>query len=194
MSSGFCIVMSTHQKGVRWSIGAIVVIHNITFCLALLISSFAHAEMTNILVEKVIDDDNIIIATESGERLLLEKWTTQLSPLSLEGEYFPADVSALWVKIFIEGKGEIKWSVEKELEASETHVSSPCNYATYKIDNVSNDETFVISGKTFGAKIYCRGWKSGERIRFIEGSHRGVCVGAKILNLDRNETCEVWCE
>lgn len=84
--------------------------------LVLLASSISNAEIMKVLVEKEIDDDHIIIVTAKGDRLILEKWTMKLSPLLFEGKIFFADVSSMWVKIYIEGKSEIKWSVEKNLD------------------------------------------------------------------------------
>jgi len=81
----------------------------------LIVGPIANAEVMKILVEKEIDDDHIIIVTANGDQLLLEKWTMKFSPLLFEGKIFLADVTAMWVKIYIEGKGEIKWSVEKHL-------------------------------------------------------------------------------
>lgn len=75
----------------------------------------AKAEVMNIVVAKEIDDDHIIIVTAKGDQLLLEKWTLKFSPLSFEGKMFVADVSSMWVKIYVEGKGEIKWTIEKHL-------------------------------------------------------------------------------
>lgn len=83
--------------------------------MGLFIGFIANAEVMNILVAKEIDDDHIIVVTAKGDQLLLEKWTMKLSPLLFEGKTFLADVSSMWVKIYIEGKGEIKWSLEKNL-------------------------------------------------------------------------------
>ncbi len=83
--------------------------------LGLFIGSVANAEVMKVLVAKEIDDDHIIIVTAKGDQLLLEKWTMKFSPLLFESQIFLADVSSMWVKIYIEGKGEIKWSVEKHL-------------------------------------------------------------------------------
>jgi len=83
--------------------------------LGLFIGSVANAEVMKVLVAKEIDDDHVIIVTAKGDQLLLEKWTMKLSPLLFEGKIFLADVSSMWVEIYIEGKGEIKWSVEKHL-------------------------------------------------------------------------------
>lgn len=73
------------------------------------------ADPQRILVLKEIDDDHIIIVTEAGEQLLLEKWTLRFSPLVFEGKRFMADVSTLWVTIYFEDREAIKWSVEKSL-------------------------------------------------------------------------------
>ncbi len=64
----------------------------------------------------------------------------------------------------------------------------------YMIEAASNDEVFIINGETFEAKVYCLGWEEGDRVRFIDGSPYGVCVTATLFNLNRDETCEVWCE
>ena len=83
--------------------------------MGLLMASVSQAEVMKVLVAKEIDDDHIIIVTEKGDQLLLEKWSLKFSPLLFEGKIFLADVSSMWVKMYIEGKGEIKWSIEKHL-------------------------------------------------------------------------------
>lgn len=64
----------------------------------------------------------------------------------------------------------------------------------YPIEVAHNDELFVINGEKYEAKTYCLGWDEGESVFFLEGSAFGACVSAKLLNLDREEICEVWCE
>lgn len=81
----------------------------------MILTSASHAEVMKILIAKEIDDDHVIIVTEKGDQLLLEKWTMRLSPLLFEGKTYFADVSSMWVKMYIEGKGEIKWSIENHL-------------------------------------------------------------------------------
>jgi hypothetical protein len=87
------------------------------FCLCLALGdvcvSWAVFEM--ILIEKEIDDDNVVIRRPSGERLRLNKWSMRFSPLVFEGKTFPADVTSLWVTIYVEGRDPIKWSVEESL-------------------------------------------------------------------------------
>ena len=65
---------------------------------------------------------------------------------------------------------------------------------SYEIEAAGNDEKFVINGEVFEAKTYCLGWDEGDRVIFLEGSPNGACASAKLYNLDRKETCEVWCE
>ena len=155
-----------------------------------------------ILIEKEIDDDNIIIITAKGDRLFLEKWTTTLSPLLFEGKIFVADVSSMWVKMYIEGKGEIKWSVEKHLgivdlkkptKTKEPSVENVPMQKGYPIEMDYNDELFIINGEKYEAKTYCFGWKKGK-CNISRGSAIGACATAKLLNLNRNEVCEFWCE
>ena len=64
----------------------------------------------------------------------------------------------------------------------------------YPIEVAHNDELFVINGEKYEAKTYCLGWQEGEAILFLEGSAFGACASAKLLNVDREEVCEVWCE
>ncbi|MDN3716974.1 hypothetical protein [Vibrio breoganii] len=64
----------------------------------------------------------------------------------------------------------------------------------YEIEVAHNDELFIINGEKFEAKIYCLGWNEGDRVKFLDGSPNGVCTSAELLNLERNETCDVWCE
>ncbi len=69
--------------------------------MGLLTAFVSHAEVMKVLVAKEIDDDHIVIVTAKGDQLLLEKWTLKFSPLSFEGKIFLADVSPMWVKIYI---------------------------------------------------------------------------------------------
>jgi len=175
----------------------------LTLVVGLFIANTLQADVMKILVEKEIDDDNIIIVTAEGDRLLLEKWTMKLSPLLFEGKILVADVSSMWVKIYIEGKGEIKWSVEKQLGTVDIEKPAETNKKSkgkkpiqegYPIEVAHNDELFIINDEKYEAKTYCLGWEQGDRVIFLEGSAFGACASAKLLNLNRNEVCEVWCE
>ncbi len=72
------------------------------------------------------------------------------------------------------------------------------NFATaassYEIEAAGNDEKFIINGEVFEAKTYCLGWDEGDKVIFLDGSANGACASAKLYNLNRKETCEVWCE
>lgn len=73
------------------------------------------AQIQKIYILKEIDDENIIIVTEKNEKYLLEKWSMRFSPLVFEGKTLLAKVSPMWVTIYFENRGPIKWSVEKYL-------------------------------------------------------------------------------
>lgn len=64
----------------------------------------------------------------------------------------------------------------------------------YLIEYAHNDELFVINGEKFEAQTYCLGWEQGESVIFIEGSALGACASAELFNLNRKESCSVWCE
>jgi hypothetical protein len=65
---------------------------------------------------------------------------------------------------------------------------------TYEIEVAADDELFIINGERFESKTYCLGWEEGEDVIFIDGSANGVCLSAELYNLNRRESCEVWCE
>ena len=65
---------------------------------------------------------------------------------------------------------------------------------SYEIEAAGNDEKFVINGEVYEAKTYCLGWDEGDRVIFLEGSPFGACASAKLFNINKKETCEVWCE
>lgn len=65
---------------------------------------------------------------------------------------------------------------------------------SYTIEVAHNDEFFIINGEKFESKTYCLGWDEGDEVVFIEGSPFGACVSATLVNIDKKEKCEVWCE
>ena len=64
----------------------------------------------------------------------------------------------------------------------------------YFIQVAHNDEIFIINGEKFEAQTYCINWDKGDRVIFIEGSPYGACATAVLYNLDKEESCDVWCE
>lgn len=64
----------------------------------------------------------------------------------------------------------------------------------YVIEVAHNDELFIINGEKYQAATYCLGWDEGDYVMFLEGSENGICASAKLFNVNRNETCDVWCE
>jgi hypothetical protein len=62
------------------------------------------------------------------------------------------------------------------------------------IEVAHNDVLLVINGVKLEAKTYCLGWDEGDSVVFLEGSAYGACASAKVLNLDKNEICDLWCE
>lgn len=65
---------------------------------------------------------------------------------------------------------------------------------TYTIQAAENDEIFIINNEKFKAKTYCFGLNVGDQVIFMEGSPYGACVSASFFDVQRNKTCEVWCE
>lgn len=81
----------------------------------ILLSTTLAAQTQKIYILKEIDDDNIIIVTENGDKLYLKKWSLRFSPLLFEGKYFYGHVSPMWVTIYFDDRAPIKWTVEENL-------------------------------------------------------------------------------
>lgn len=82
----------------------------------------------------------------------------------------------------------------RQLQESRPTVPSRRSADGYLIEVVYDDELLITNGEKYEAKTYCLGWEEGEEVLFIEGSPYGVCVSAKLYNLNRRESCNVWCE
>jgi hypothetical protein len=110
-------------------------------------------------------------------------------------------IAALWLpvsNVTICGDRMINVSEGHSVHVAEVGTSRSARYGggggLFMIEASVNDESFVINGSLFKAKTYCFGLDEGDSVLFLEGSASGACASAKILNLRRKETCEVWCE
>ena len=68
---------------------------------------------------------------------------------------------------------------------------------SYEIDEeVEQYNLFQIDGRYFEAKTLCLGWYEGQRIIFDDGRapSSSYCISATLYNLDKKETCDVWCK
>ena len=82
----------------------------------------------------------------------------------------------------------------KQLQKSRPTAPSRRSADGYLIEVVYDDELLIINGEKYEAQTYCLGWEEGEEVLFIEGSPYGACASAKLYNLNRRESCDVWCE
>ena len=64
----------------------------------------------------------------------------------------------------------------------------------YSIEAALNDEKFIINGEVFEAMTFCLGWEEGDKVIFVKGSALGACASAELYNVNREESCKVWCE
>ncbi len=81
-----------------------------------------------------------------------------------------------------------------QIETSRTTAPIRKNSDSYLIEMSHDDELFIINGEKYEAQTYCLGWNEGEEVLFIEGSSLGACATAKLYNVNRRESCDVWCE
>jgi len=89
-----------------------------------------------------------------------------------------------------------KVAAQRATQFQKPHPSTPARRSAdgYLIEVAHNDELFIINGEKYEAQTYCLGWEEGEEVLFIEGSPYGACASAKLYNLNRRESCDVWCE
>ena len=85
------------------------------------------------------------------------------------------------------------YAQSNESDFLNAHQLIAMSYPTYYIEKDYNDELFIINGELYKAQTYCLGWSEGEQVIFLEGTP-GICISAKLLNLNRREKCNVWCE
>lgn len=95
-------------------------IHYLNLLLLLFSLSANSQTIQEILILKEIDDDNIIIVTEKGDKLLLQKWSPRFSPLIFEGKTFYASISPMWVTIYFDDREPIKWIIVEHLGKTRT--------------------------------------------------------------------------
>ena len=93
--------------------------------------AIAQDDVQRIFILKEIDDDNIIILTQAGDKILLKKWSMRFSPSAFEGKHFYASISTMWVTIYIENKSPIKWSIEKNLGRGSSETKRPKKATVY---------------------------------------------------------------
>ena len=89
---------------------------------------------------------------------------------------------------------KLAYKKAKRLQASRPAAPAKRTRDSYLIEAAHNDDLFIINGEKYEAQTYCLGWDEGEEVLFIEGSPYGACASAKLYNLDRRESCDVWCE
>ena len=89
---------------------------------------------------------------------------------------------------------KLAYKKAKRLQAARPAAPAKRTRDGYLIEVAHNDDLFIINGEKYEAQTYCLGWDEGEEVLFIEGSPYGACASAKLYNLDRRESCDVWCE
>lgn len=65
---------------------------------------------------------------------------------------------------------------------------------SYIIENSHDNELFIINDETFEARTYCYGMEKGDEVIFLDGSPRGACATAEVLNLRTKDRCDLRCE
>lgn len=133
--------------------------------------------------------------SSSGDRLFYSPPETDAIFDGEKGEFSGTIATLKDVNVLaVTEKGQIAFAKSGVSLSSEA--SSPKNKAenSYIIEFANNDENFVINGEKFDAQTYCLGWEVGESVLFIEGSPFGACASAELFNINRKESCKVWCE
>ncbi len=140
---------------------------------------------TQIYLTKVDNDNGDVIKLENGA--IVEIRFGYVGYIGYRKDALLFRTSGRW-KLWIESKKVFNVDMIK------SPISPSKAITTYTIERTTNDEKFVVNGEQYEAKVYCMNWDEGQQVLFLEGSAFGVCVSAMMFNLDRSETCDVWCE
>ena len=141
-------------------------------------------------------DENIInFFSSEGKRLFYSPSGTDAIFDGDNGEFCGSLATLKDKKVLaVTEKGQlalVKSGVSLHDQSTSPKKSTP---ESYRIDFANNDELFLINGEKFKAQTYCLGWDVGDLVIFIDGSSLGVCTSAELYNVNRKESCEVWCE
>ncbi len=141
------------------------------------------------------DEGLINFFSSSGERVFYSPPETDAIFEGDKGEFAGSIATLKDTKVLaVTEKGQL--ALVKSGVTLTQDSSAPKSQAqdAYLIEYAHNDELFVINGEKFEAQTYCLGWEQGESVIFIEGSAFGACASAELFNLNRKESCSVWCE
>ena len=133
---------------------------------------------------KIDEDKDDILKLENGA--IVEITRGYLGYVGYRKNALLFKESSRW-KIWIEGKKVFPVDLYREPQSCRTP-------SAYPIEAVVNDEIIIINGEKFEAQTYCLGWSESESVIFLDGSEYGACASASIFNIDRAESCDVWCE
>jgi hypothetical protein len=141
------------------------------------------------------DDGLINFFSSSGDRVFYSPPETDAIFDGDKGEFAGSFATLKDTKVLaVTEKGQLAL-IKSGVTLTESS-SAPKSQAqdTYLIEYAHNDELFVINGETFKSQTYCLGWEQGESVIFIEGSVFGACAIAELFNVNRKESCSVWCD
>lgn len=57
-----------------------------------------------------------------------------------------------------------------------------------------DDDKILINDLKFRAISTCKELKSGDKVIFTKGSSKGRCLKAEIFNIEKNISCQIWCD
>ncbi len=153
------------------------------------LANFIHQSRDKIKIPEVCEtkiesDNGDILKLENGA--IVEILTGYLGYVGYRKSSLIFKKDSQW-QIYIEGKKVFKIDLLRQ--------PSSCNSpSSYLIEAIGDDEFLIINGEKYEAKTYCFGWDEGDRVSFVDGSAFGACTSTTIFNLNKLESCELWCE
>ena len=135
-----------------------------------------------------------LAAQAPRERPLSDFMTPQVFAATGMGKLTPAEARALaqWLSRFAVNAYNAG-HVDGLQQSLPTRGGATRGAPSHVIDAAVNDETFVIGGDVYKAKLYCFDMSEGDRVIFADGTP-GLCLSAKLVNTRTSQICEVWCE
>ena len=113
----------------------------------------------------------------------------------------PDQIKALndWLNRFTVTEKKLKARKQERLEQKKVKknrnfldlLSNP-EEITYRIQRVKKN-SFQINNRIYEKLRDCKGFKKGDKIRFIKGSAHGLCETATIVKKGAKKSCQLWC-
>jgi lysyl-tRNA synthetase class I len=111
----------------------------------------------------------------------------------------PDQIKALndWLNRFTVTKKKLKARKQERLERKQERLERKQERLERKQERLERKNvkknSFQINNRIYEKLRDCKGFKKGDKIRFIQGSAHGLCETATIVKKGTKKSCQLWC-